>query len=151
MGTFPKTIAIDFDGVIHAYSKGWQDGSIYDNEIPGVFEKIKSLCDSGFSVAILSTRDAKQIKKWLEPKIMISDYEMNGPGNDPNEWVATRYGYKCKVIPKSKKFWNELNVIGITNRKIPAHVYVDDRGLKFNGDWEQTIQDIITFKTYQNG
>ena len=26
-------VAFDFDGVIHKYSKGWQDGSIYDEYI----------------------------------------------------------------------------------------------------------------------
>ena len=27
-------VAFDFDGVIHRYSKGWQDGSIYDEPFP---------------------------------------------------------------------------------------------------------------------
>lgn len=29
------TISIDFDGVIHQYSKGWQNGEIYDPPIRG--------------------------------------------------------------------------------------------------------------------
>lgn len=28
-----KTIVFDFDGVIHRYSKGWQNGSIYDKPV----------------------------------------------------------------------------------------------------------------------
>lgn len=151
MGSQPKTIAIDFDGVIHAYGKGWQDGAIYDKPIRDAFESIKTLMDAGYSVFIFSTRKPKQIKRWVQSWIMESDYEVNGMGGDPTEWVSAKYGYTCKVIPWYKKFWNERRVLGITRRKLAAHVYVDDRALKFEGDWAKTIQDIITFKTYQHG
>jgi len=144
-----KTIAIDFDGVIHKYSNGWQDGEIYDNEIEGCFETIKSLMDDGYCVFILSTRSPDQIKSWLLPRIMISEYERDGVGNDPNKWVDTRFGYKCKVIKKSDKFWNEKYVLGITNRKLVATVYLDDRAMIFNGSWGDVATRIKSFKTHQ--
>jgi hypothetical protein len=135
MGTQPKTIAIDFDGVIHAYTKGWQDGKIYDEPVASAFTVIGSLFDTGYSVFVFTTRNKHDVKRWIEQQIMISDYEHRGPGNDPFEWVATRYGYTCRIVPFWKKFWNEKNVLGITNRKLPAHCYVDDRALTFEGDW----------------
>lgn len=145
------TIAIDFDGVIHKYSKGWQDGSIYDVELENVFTCIATLMDSGYSVFVFSTRNSRQIKRWLQSKIMISEYEKEGMGNDPNKWVGMRYGFTCKCIPFWKKFWNERYVLGITKRKLPAHCYVDDRALKFEGNWLKTFEDILSFKTYQHG
>ena len=36
-------IAIDFDGVIHKNSKGYYDGTIYDEPVEGSLEAIKKL------------------------------------------------------------------------------------------------------------
>lgn len=143
MGSYPKTIAIDFDGVIHKYSKGWKDGSIYDEPIAQVFTCIGSLFDTGYSVFIFSTRKPKQILKWMKEHTYETDYEYNGMGGDPGDYRYPKFGFKVKVIPFWKRFWNEENVLGITRRKLPAHVYVDDRALKFEGDWIKTFEDIL--------
>lgn len=64
-----KTIAVDFDGVIHRYSKGWQDGSIYDMPMSGV-RKALTMLNKKFKIVIFSRRAAhqgiKDIKKWLK-------------------------------------------------------------------------------------
>ena len=36
-------IAIDFDGVIHKNTKGFHDGTVYDEPVEGAIEAIKSL------------------------------------------------------------------------------------------------------------
>lgn len=150
-----KTIAIDFDGVIHKYSKGWQDGSVYDKEIDHVFESIQDIMGEGYSVFILSTRSPQQIKKWLEPLVLKSEYEIIGMGNDPYEWVEPRFGFTLEVIPwwkivfRKTFFWNKREVLGITNFKLPAHAYIDDRAIKFEGDWTKTLEELRKFKTYQ--
>ena len=64
------TIVFDFDGVIHKYSKGWQDGSIYDEPNQSVIKVIDKLRADGYIVDIVSTRcateeGAKSIGEWL--------------------------------------------------------------------------------------
>lgn len=134
-----KTIAIDFDGVIHSYEHGWGDGSIYGQPLPGAFEAIKQYMDNGYSVFIFSTRPARQIVKWIEGHISYYDplygYITNGER-------VYRYGFTVKKIPFWKKFWNEKNVLGVTNRKLPAMVYIDDRAYKFE-NWEKTIKETV--------
>jgi hypothetical protein len=159
------TIAIDFDGVIHKYSKGWQDGTIYDGVVPGAIGAINALLKAGYSVFIFSTRGPKQIKKWLRehhsnhllymsqgdfmdqyyPMTKIDEQIINS-----EEDATAKLQYKMKCISVFDKFWNEKDVIGITNKKLPANVYVDDRGYKFEGSWVDTIAAIEGFKTYQN-
>lgn len=65
-----KTIAFDFDGVIHKYSKGWQDGSIYDEPVKGIKEVIDQLREE-YRVVVYSTRCETnegifQITTWLK-------------------------------------------------------------------------------------
>lgn len=62
-----KTMAIDFDGVIHDYSKGFQGlENAYDSPKDGAKEVLQSFKDEGFIIKILSSRPAHVIREWLD-------------------------------------------------------------------------------------
>lgn len=56
-----------------------------------------------------------------------------------NKWQAKRWLKKTHT----DKFFK-----GVTNKKLPAFVYIDDRAIQFKGDYEQTLKEIKTFKPY---
>lgn len=114
-----KTVALDFDGVIHAYDKGWHDGTIYGELIPGALEGIKSLMGE-CSVFIFTTRDTRQVAEWMTAKTGI----MTHVDLDPE-----------------RTFWNLEGRLLATNRKLAAVAYVDDRAVRFES-WSQTMQDL---------
>jgi hypothetical protein len=115
------TIAVDFDGVIHAYSKGWHDGSIYDPPLPGAIEGLGALM-AGDAVFIFTTRDADPVARWLRRQGVAAVTE-------------TEVGTTIPV------FWNERGRVLVTNRKLPAVVYLDDRAVRFAG-WPQALAAI---------
>lgn len=51
-----KTLAIDFDGVIHRYSSGWQDGSVYDPPVPGAIDELHVLAGR-YRLVVFTARD----------------------------------------------------------------------------------------------
>jgi ribonucleotide monophosphatase NagD (HAD superfamily) len=61
-----KRVCVDFDGVIHKYSKGYQDGSIYDEPMEGAKESLERLSKEGYEVVIFTTRTRGKISDWLE-------------------------------------------------------------------------------------
>lgn len=78
-----KTVCVDFDGVIHAYSKGWKDGTIYDNHMPQAFIALSEIAAMGFRIIIFTARqDAlgirEYIDRWLKHYALFPiEYEIN--------------------------------------------------------------------------
>ena len=68
--TYKPTIAVDFDGVVHAYSQGWQGGEIYDGPISGAIQALKTLSDRGYNLVISTAREdteavEEKLKEWI--------------------------------------------------------------------------------------
>ena len=116
---YKPIICVDFDGVIHSYSKGWQDGTIYDSMVPGFLEwAIKA--SASFQICIFSSRSLnpdklKEMQTWLKRQIgshfvhpEVSDAEIE----------------------------NIFNLFYFVSHKPAAFVTIDDRAITFKGDWE---------------
>ena len=63
------TVCLDFDGVIHRYSRGWQNGEIYDVPTEGFREWLED-AKKLFQIVIYSSRSAsaegiEAMKAWL--------------------------------------------------------------------------------------
>lgn len=108
-----QTVAVDFDGVIHAYSKGWHDGTIYDEPLSGAIEGLKAL-QATYAVFVFTSRDAAQVCDWLEGRGVPATIDL------PPDNVY--------------QFWNSRKIVLVTNRKLPAVAYIDDRAIRFT-DW----------------
>lgn len=107
------TVCVDFDGVIHSYVSPWVDAGTIPD--PPVEGAIEWLneIDRHFAVVIHTTRGDTGIGA----SAVFNWLKANGATN-ALEWR-------------------------VTNRKVPALVYVDDRGWRFEGPGTfPTVQEI---------
>ena len=94
-----KTICIDFDGVIHDYSNGWQGEDVFGQMIPNADTGTSVLKQKGWTVIIFTTRKkTDELEKWLKEHNIAYDYINENPGQPDG-----------------------------TSGKIMADVYLDDR------------------------
>lgn len=111
------TIAVDFDGVIHAYSLGWCDGSIYDPPMPGALDGLHAVMDQD-AVFVHTAREPEPVAEWL-----------------------TAHGFTCQT-DHDGPFWNHRGVLLVTNRKLAATAYLDDRAVRFT-NWDQALAVLL--------
>lgn len=111
-----KQLAIDFDGVIHKNSKGFYDGTIYDDPIEGALDAVKTLAKQ-YDIVIFTAK-AKSDRPLLGGK---TGKELVA------EWLD-KYGLLAYIKD-------------ITSEKPRAIAYIDDKAIKFTS-WQQTIRQL---------
>lgn len=146
------TIACDFDGVIHAYSNGWQDGTIYDPPLPGALEGLRALMDRD-AVFVFTTREPEQVMPWLERHgfdVTIDERcgKCLGEGGGQELDADSRPSgpaWECDACKGSGllTFWNLRGQLLVTNRKLAATAYLDDRAVRFES-WSQALSALGT-------
>jgi hypothetical protein len=114
-----KTIAIDFDGVIHSFELGYHDGTIYGSPIEGSIDAIKKLSKK-YHIVIYTAKAKKDrplINEKTGPELIW-------------EWL--------------KKY--ELNeyIKDITAEKPRCICYIDDKAIQFQ-NWNQALSDLKKF------
>lgn len=123
LGDGPRTVAIDFDGVIHSYVSGWVGGpeNCPDPPVPGAAKAIQSYLDAGFHVAVYSTR-----AETLRGRGAILQYleALGFPATTPN--------------------------LSVSSGKPIAVMYIDDRGYQFQGRFPDP-NEVKLFKPWKLG
>lgn len=119
-------LALDFDGVMHRYSQGWQDGTIYDVATPGLFNFLDRAVED-FHVVVYSSRSGSRqgisaMVEWLTDR--------------QKEWMAMGGKLKSKALP-----------IEFCDEKPPAWLTLDDRALTFSGTWPSN-EEMMAFKPW---
>jgi len=111
-----KQIAIDFDGVIHNNSKGFFDGTVYDDPIPGSINAIKEL--SKTYTIVIYTAKAKPDRPLV-----------NGKTGEELIW---EWFDKHNISSYIKE---------VTCEKPRAIVYIDDKAIRFE-NWNLTLNTL---------
>jgi phosphoheptose isomerase len=111
-------IGIDFDGVIHKCSKGYYDGTIYDDPVEGTYEALQRL--SRDYTIIINTCKAKPDRGLV-----------NGKTGTALVWEWLEKHDMAKFVSK------------VTSEKPRARVYIDDKAIRFD-DWGDAIESMET-------
>jgi hypothetical protein len=106
-------LCIDFDGVIHSYERGWQNGEIYGTVTPGFFEW------------------AYKAQKLFRLVIYSSRSKTDDGVNAMSLWL---HGQRSAWSEKTKQI--EVLEIEFAHEKRAAFLTIDDRAIQFEGRWD---------------
>ena len=119
-------LCLDFDGVVHSYTSGWQGADVIpDPPVEGAIAFMLGALQH-FDVAIFSSRSAtweglRAMKGWLRTHAGQTWYDSpDGPG---------------------------LEKVRFVTEKPPAMVTIDDRAITFTGEWP-SFESLLAFKPW---
>jgi hypothetical protein len=120
-------LCLDFDGVIHSYTSGWQGADVISDEpVPGAIEFLEAALEH-FDVCILSSRS----------------HQSGGIGA-MHGWLAQWTAQMVNGRPWIPEWVFQIRLV---TEKPPAHVTIDDRGWAFKGEWP-SFEELKVFKPW---
>lgn len=135
MKTMKPTLVLDFDGVIHSYENGWQNGEIYGTTVEGFFDWAAE-AKHHFKLAVFSSRSDSH--KGIKPM---------------RDWLAIQLQSWHWDREEQNQPRSTLDILDFDwpIRKPAAFVTIDDRAITFNGRWsayELKPENLRAFKTW---
>jgi hypothetical protein len=119
-------LCLDFDGVLHAYTSGWQGGDVIgDGPVPGAMAWLRDAVET-FEVHVLSSRSRVQKSRELMRDTL-------------KEWLIEKHG---EVIGRVVH-----QLIHFPDYKPSAFLTIDDRSLCFTGTFPDPAS-LLTFKPW---
>jgi hypothetical protein len=102
-----QTIALDFDGVLHAYH-GWNGGKL-NGPVDGALEAVEELIKRGFRIVVHSARDTAPIRRWLK--------EHGFPALEVSREKPTAVAYVDDLAVRFDGSWTEALVERIASNR----------------------------------
>jgi hypothetical protein len=127
-------LCLDFDGVIHSYTSGWQGADVVsDPPVDGAIEFLRTALGA-FRVAIYSSRSGQQggieaMKAWL--KSHATAYY--------DDFYSAPLANERAALMVERIEW--------PTTKPPAMLTIDDRAITFTGQWPD-MEDLLTFQPW---
>ena len=133
--SYQKTVCLDFDGVIHAYTSGWQGADVVsDGPVPGAIFAMYGYHLAGFKISVFSSR-SNQFGGIAAMKSAIRNWTLDA--------------LRGETTPNAPldQVENLLNCIEYPTEKPAAWITIDDRAVQFKGVWPG-VQEINDFKPW---
>lgn len=131
MGKRKPILCLDFDGVCHQYTSGWQGVTVIpDDAVPGLFEFLERVMPV-FDVQVFSSRSRTD----------------EGIGAMQVWFVEQRKKWRQTIDPDIPL--QRLNIT-FPRTKPPAHITIDDRAITFNGTWPN-VDLLLAFRPWNRG
>lgn len=117
-----KIIGIDFDSTISHCPK-WKGVGVFGKPIQNAKWAIEKFKEMGALIMIHTTRKETQlIRTWLKENEIPYDFVNHSPRNA--KWK-------------------------LSEKKLFADFYIDDRNISFNGDWRETFMQAMNFERWE--
>ena len=131
---FRPTVCIDFDGVVHSYHQGWRNGVIYGTVVPGFWEWARKAHEAGLELVIYSSRSKDPTAREIMKAWLIQQWTACGA----HFWVAENFTVG-RPDPLKFNYTTGGDVafeLTIAHEKPAAWITIDDRAVRFDGDWK---------------